>query len=107
MITVGLRLNLTHHPVAAIRAIADEVGAKVLFDAAHLSGVIAGKPWPNQLSEGAHVMTCSTYKSPGGSPSGLLVTSDMSIDERVARVRFADRRRSPTGQTSPRGQPAR
>ncbi len=35
---------------AAIRAIADEVGARVLFDAAHLCGVIAGRacrsPWP-------------------------------------------------------------
>jgi glycine hydroxymethyltransferase len=52
MITVGSSLNLTHHPVADIRAIADEVGAKVLFDAAHLSGVIAGKAWPNPLCEG-------------------------------------------------------
>jgi glycine hydroxymethyltransferase len=88
MITVGSSLNLTHHPVADIRAIADEVGAKVLFDAAHLSGVIAGKAWPNPLCEGAHVMTCSTYKSLGGPPSGLLVTSDMGIAERVDAIAF-------------------
>lgn len=88
MITIGSSLNLTHHPVADIRAIADEVGAVVLFDAAHLSGLIAGGAWPNPLAEGAHVMTCSTYKSLGGPPSGLLVTNDAAIAERVDAIAF-------------------
>lgn len=88
MITVGSSLNLEHHPVAQIRQIADEVGAVVLFDAAHLSGLIAGGVWPNPLTEGAHVMTCSTYKSLGGPPSGLLVTNDPTIAERVDAVAF-------------------
>jgi len=42
LITVGGSLNLFHHPISEVRAIADEVGAKVLFDAAHLCGMIAG-----------------------------------------------------------------
>ena len=42
LITVGGSLNLFPHPVRDVRAIADEVGAAVLFDAAHLSGMIAG-----------------------------------------------------------------
>ncbi len=88
MITIGSSLNLTHHPVAEIRAIADEVGAIVLFDAAHLSGIIAGGAWPNPLVEGAHVMTCSTYKSLGGPPAGLLVTNDAAIAERVDAIAF-------------------
>jgi glycine hydroxymethyltransferase len=45
LITIGGSLNLYPHPVGAIREIADEVGAKVLFDAAHLCGLIAGKAW--------------------------------------------------------------
>ena len=88
MITVGSSLNLMHHPVAEIRAIADEVGAVVLFDAAHLSGVIAGGAWPDPLAQGAHVMTCSTYKSLGGPPSGLLLTNDATIAERVDAIAF-------------------
>ena len=60
----------------------------LLFDAAHLSGVIAGGAWPNPLDEGAHVMTCSTYKSLGGPPSGLLVTNDMEIAERIDAIAF-------------------
>ncbi len=88
LISVGGSLNLFHHPVAAVRAIADEVGAIVLFDAAHLSGPIAGGAWPDPLAEGAHVMTMSTYKSLGGPPAGLLVTSDARIAERVDAIAY-------------------
>ena len=88
LITIGSSLNLTHHPVAAIREIADEVGAKVLFDAAHLSGLIAGGAWPNPIAEGAHIMTMSTYKSLAGPPAGLLVTTDAGIAERVDAIAF-------------------
>ncbi len=88
MITTGCSLNLTHHDVATIREIADSVGAIVLFDAAHLSGPIAGGAWPNPLDHGAHVMTMSTYKSLGGPPGGLLVTNDADIAERVDAIAF-------------------
>src|SRR3546814_8183084 len=63
LITVGGSLNLFPHPVREVRAIADAVGAKVLFDAAHQCGIIAGGAWPNPLAEGAHLMTMSTYRS--------------------------------------------
>jgi glycine hydroxymethyltransferase len=88
LITVGGSLNLDHHPVAAIREVADRVGAIVLFDAAHLSGLIAGDAWPNPLDEGAHVMTMSTYKSLAGPPAGLVVTNDPNIAARVDAVAF-------------------
>ena len=88
MITIGASLNLTHHPVAAVREIADEVGATVLFDAAHLSGLIAGGAWPNPLHDGAHIMTMSTYKSLAGPPAGLLVTTEDGIAERVDAIAF-------------------
>ena len=88
IITVGASLNLTHHPVAAVREIADEVGAKVLFDAAHLSGPIAGGAWPDPLAEGAHVMSMSTYKSLGGPPSGLVVTNDAEAAERLDAIAY-------------------
>jgi len=88
MITVGGSLNVTHHPVAAIREIADEVGAVVLFDAAHLGGVIAGGAWPNPLDEGAHLMSMSTYKSLGGPPGGLLLGTDPGLAERIEAIAY-------------------
>jgi glycine hydroxymethyltransferase len=88
LITIGASLNLTPHPVATIREIADEVGALVLFDAAHLCGLIAGGMWPDPLTEGAHLMTMSTYKSLGGPAGGLIVTNDDAIAERIDAIAF-------------------
>jgi glycine hydroxymethyltransferase len=88
LITVGGSLNLFHHPIAQVRAIADEVGAKVLFDAAHLCGMIAGKVWPQPLVEGAHLMTFSTYKSLGGPAGGLIVTNDDAIAQKLDAIAY-------------------
>jgi len=88
LITVGGSLNLFPHPVREVRAIADEVGAKVLFDAAHQCGIIAGGVWANPLAEGAHLMTMSTYKSLGGPAGGLIVTDDSGIAERLDAIAF-------------------
>lgn len=88
LITIGGSLNLWRHPLREIRAIADEVGAYVLFDAAHLCGLIAGKAWQQPLEEGAHLMGCSTYKSLGGPPSGLLMTNDAELAERIDRIAY-------------------
>ena len=88
LITIGGSLNLFPHPVREVRAIADEVGAKVLFDAAHQCGIIAGGAWANPLDEGAHLMTFSTYKSLGGPAGGLAVTNDADIAEALDRIAF-------------------
>jgi len=88
LVTIGGSLNLAPHPVAAIRKIADGVGARVLFDAAHLCGMIAGQTWPNPLADGAHLMTMSTYKSLGGPPGGLVVTSEADLAERLDAIAF-------------------
>ena len=88
MITVGGSLNLFHHPIAQVREIADEVGAKVLFDAAHLCGMIAGKVWQQPLEEGAHLMTFYTYKSLGGPAGGLIVTNDDAIAQKLDAIAY-------------------
>ena len=88
LITAGGSLNLFAHPVAAMREVADAVGAKLLFDAAHLSGMVAGGTWANPLAQGAHVMTMSTYKSLGGPPGGLVVGNDAAIAERIDAIAY-------------------
>ncbi|MCB8936881.1 MAG: aminotransferase class I/II-fold pyridoxal phosphate-dependent enzyme [Ardenticatenaceae bacterium] len=88
LITVGGSLNLCAHPVRELRQIADEVGAWLLFDAAHLSGMIAGQAWQQPLAEGAHLMTMSTYKSLGGPPSGLIVTNEPELAQRLDAIAY-------------------
>ena len=88
LITLGGSLNLFEHPVRDVRGIADEVGAKLLFDAAHQCGIIAGKAWRNPLRDGAHLMTMSTYKSLGGPAGGLIVTNDAEICKRLDTIAF-------------------
>lgn len=88
LITIGTSLNLVPHPVAEIRAIADEVGALVLFDAAHACGMFAGGIWPSPLDEGAHLLTMSTYKSLGGPAGGLVMTNENHLAEQIDAIAY-------------------
>lgn len=88
LITTGTSLNLDPHPVAEIRAVADEVGAFVLFDAAHACGMIAGEAWPNPLHQGADLMTMSTYKSLGGPAGGLVLTNRPDLAARLDAIAY-------------------
>ncbi|MEP4649638.1 MAG: aminotransferase class I/II-fold pyridoxal phosphate-dependent enzyme [Ilumatobacter sp.] len=88
LITVGTSLNLLPHPVAEIRTIADRVGARVLFDAAHACGMIAGGVWPNPLDEGADLMTMSTYKSLGGPAGGIVFTNRADLADRLDAIAY-------------------
>ena len=88
LITLGGSLNLFEHPVLAVSSIAKEVGARLLFDAAHQCGLIAGKAWKNPLDLGADVVTMSTYKSLGGPPGGAIITNDAGIAEKIDRIAF-------------------
>ena len=88
LIIVGASLILFPYPVREIRAIADEVGAWLMYDAAHVAGLIAGGVWQHPLREGAHVMTASTYESFGGPPGGIIITDDADIARGVDRAIF-------------------
>ncbi|MGX9354836.1 aminotransferase class I/II-fold pyridoxal phosphate-dependent enzyme [Roseobacteraceae bacterium S113] len=88
LITLGGSLNLYEHPVAQVREIADTVGAKVLFDAAHQCGLIASGVWSNPLDHGAHLMSMSTYKSLGGPAGGVIVSNDAALMERIDAIAF-------------------
>jgi|TARA_Y100000385_G_scaffold223160_1_gene233237 glycine hydroxymethyltransferase len=88
LITLGGSLNLFQHPVSAVSLIAKEVGARLLFDAAHQCGLIAGKVWENPLELGADIVTMSTYKSLGGPPGGAIITNNAEIAEKIDGIAF-------------------
>jgi glycine hydroxymethyltransferase len=86
LITIGGSLNLVEHPIAELRAVADAVGARLLVDAAHMSGLFAGGVWRAPLAEGAHLLTMSTYKSLGGPPAGIVATDDDELAVRLDAI---------------------
>jgi len=59
---------------AKFREIADSVGAYLLVDMAHVSGLVAAGVYPNPLPH-AHVVTTTTHKTLAGPRSGLILSS--------------------------------
>jgi glycine hydroxymethyltransferase len=88
LITIGGSLNLAPHPVREIRAVADEVGCPLLYDGAHMAGLIAGQAWQQPLAEGAHLLTMSTYKSLAGPAGGLVLTNDAALARKLDAIAF-------------------
>jgi len=88
VIVIGASLVLFPYDVGAARRIAEAAGARVMFDAAHLAGLVAGEAFPSPLDLGADVLMMSTYKSFGGPPGGLVLTSDPAIAKRLDRIAY-------------------
>ena len=57
------------------REIADKVGAFLLVDMAHVSGLVAGGVYPNPVYH-AHVVTSTTHKSLRGPRSGIILSNE-------------------------------
>ena len=70
-------------PLQELADAAHEVGAKVMYDGAHVLGLIAGGHFQDPLQEGADVMTGSSHKTFPG-PQGGFVLSD-SEDETLQK----------------------
>jgi len=73
LLLFGGSVLLFPHPVREFREVADEVGAYIGYDAAHVAGLIAGKQFQDPLREGADVMTCSTHKTLPGPQHGMIM----------------------------------
>ena len=76
----GQSIFLFPTPLQEMADAAHEVGAKVMYDGAHVLGLIAGGQFQDPLHEGADVMTGSSHKTFPG-PQGGFVLSD-SDDEK-------------------------
>jgi glycine hydroxymethyltransferase len=88
LVTIGGSLNLFPHPVREVADLAHAAGARVLYDAAHVSGLLAGGAWPNPLDEGADLLSMSTYKSLGGPAGGMVLTNDEALAARLDAIAY-------------------
>ncbi|MBM3606127.1 MAG: serine hydroxymethyltransferase [Alphaproteobacteria bacterium] len=72
---------------AAFRRIADEVGAYLMVDMAHIAGLVAGGQHPSPIPH-AHVVTSTTHKSLRGPRGGLILTNDADIAKKINSAVF-------------------
>jgi len=72
---------------ARFRAIADEVGAYLLADMSHFSGLVAGGVHPSPVPH-AHVTTTTTHKSLRGPRSGIILSNDEDIAKKINSAIF-------------------
>lgn len=85
LIAIGTATLLFPYPVARLRAIADMAGAKLLYDGAHILGLVAGGQFQDPLKEGAHILTGSTQKTLGGPIGGLILSTDAEAGAKIIR----------------------
>ena len=72
---------------AKFREIADEVGALLLVDMAHFSGLVAGGIYPSPFPH-SHIVTSTTHKTLRGPRGGLILTNDEQISKKVNSAIF-------------------
>ena len=69
------------------REIADEVGAYLMVDMAHIAGLVAAGLHPSPVPY-AHVTTTTTHKTLRGPRGGLILTNDEDLAKRINKAIF-------------------
>ncbi|AAB85857.1 serine hydroxymethyltransferase [Methanothermobacter thermautotrophicus str. Delta H] len=86
IILFGGSLFLFPHPVEEALEAAEEVGARIMYDGAHVLGLIAGGYFQDPLREGADMLVGSTHKTFPGPQGGIILCREelaADIDEAV------------------------
>ena len=69
------------------REIADKVGAYLMVDMAHFSGLVAGKGYPNPVDH-AHVVTSTTHKVFRSARGGIILTNHEDLAKKINTAVF-------------------
>jgi len=91
VVTFGGSLFLFPHPVKDLRGVADEVGAYIVYDAAHVFGLIAGGAFQDPFREGADFITSSTHKTFPGPQGGVILADQKNsrMEKAIRNVQYA------------------
>ena len=83
-IVIGGSVILFPQPVRELRKICDQVGAKIIYDAAHVFGLITAGFFQNPLKEGADIITSSTHKTFPGPQGGIIIGNiDKDLQKKI------------------------
>uniref|UniRef100_UPI0026113D9F serine hydroxymethyltransferase n=1 Tax=Acidocella sp. TaxID=50710 RepID=UPI0026113D9F len=72
---------------ARFRAIADEIGAYLMVDIAHIAGLVAAGVHPSPFPH-AHIVTSTTHKTLRGPRGGLILTNDEALAKKLNSAVF-------------------
>ena len=72
---------------SSFRDIADQVGAYLLGDIAHISGIVAAAKHPSPFPH-CHIATTTTHKTLRGPRGGMILSSDRDISEKIDKAVF-------------------
>jgi glycine hydroxymethyltransferase len=91
IVTFGGSLFLFPHPIKELKAICDEVGAYVAYDASHVLGLVAGGVFQDPLGEGADFIASSTHKTFPGPQGGIILGNarDKRMEKAIKHIQFA------------------
>jgi glycine hydroxymethyltransferase len=91
IITFGGSLFLFPHPVKELKEAAEEVGAYIVYDSAHVLGLIAGGMFQNPFKEGADFITSSTHKTFPGPQGGVILGNlrGSRMEKAIRNVQYA------------------
>jgi len=87
VIVAGASAYPRHIDWKVFREIADMVGAKLVCDMAHYSGLVAAKQYPNPLPY-ADVVTSTTHKTLRGPRGGMILWNDSRLSKKINSAIF-------------------
>ncbi|MCD9030552.1 serine hydroxymethyltransferase [Luteimonas sp. Y-2-2-4F] len=85
MVVAGFSAYSRHIDWARFRAIADQVGAWLFVDMAHVAGLVAAGAYPDPVPH-AHVVTSTTHKTLRGPRGGIVVASRQGAGEHFDEI---------------------
>ncbi len=85
LVNIGSAIFLFPQPVAELKRVMRQANPEsyLIYDAAHVIGLIAGGRFQSPLAEGADIIISSTHKTLAGPQGGIILTNDTSIAERI------------------------
>jgi glycine hydroxymethyltransferase len=91
IVTFGGSVFQFPHPVKELAKVAKETGAYIVYDAAHVLGLIAGGEFQDPFREGVDFITASTHKTFPGPQGGVILANceDERMEKAIKKVQHA------------------
>ena len=89
LIILGGSVILFPQPIKEIKEICKKTGTKIIYDAAHVFGLIVAGLFQKPLKEGADIITSSTHKTFPGPQGGLILGNiEKELQKKIQRKVF-------------------